>query len=84
METIVKRGRPRKIDGRENNNRLDEVYLFVVEYAKDHHNRTPTLREIGAALGISSTSLVKYYIDKLVKQKRIGHEDGVSRGIWIV
>jgi len=41
----------------------------------------PTVREIGDGVGISSTSHVSYYLDKLENQDFIARDPGVSRGL---
>ncbi len=43
--------------------------------------RPPTVREIGDGVGISSTSHVSYYLDKLENRNFIVRDPGVSRGL---
>lgn len=47
----------------------------------DRHGYPPTIREIGAAVGISSTSLVNYHLLKLEDAGLIERSDAVSRGL---
>ena len=44
----------------------------------------PTIREIGDQCGISSTSVVNYYLDQLQELGYIERDQGVSRGIRLV
>jgi repressor LexA len=47
----------------------------------DEHGYPPTIREIGLAVGINSTSVVNYNLNKLVKEGFIIRSKEVSRGI---
>jgi repressor LexA len=44
----------------------------------------PTIREIGEAVGISSTSVVKYNLEALKRKRFIERDDEISRGIRLV
>ncbi len=57
-----------------------KVLEFIHQYTQ-RHSRPPTVREIGQALDISSTSHVKYYLDQLAERGLIYREPGVSRGL---
>lgn len=46
--------------------------------------RPPTIREIGREVGISSTSVVNYHLNKLKDLGLLEREDQVSRGIKMV
>jgi hypothetical protein len=48
------------------NGRPIRVLRFVHEYTLQH-KQSPTIREVGAGCDISSTSVVNYYIDELMK-----------------
>lgn len=50
--------------------KLDQVYEFIKEYI-DTKGIPPTIREIGQAMGVKSTSTVSYYLKKLAEDKRI-------------
>lgn len=50
--------------------KLDQVYEFIKEYI-DNQGIPPTIREIGQAMGVKSTSTVSYYLKKLAEDKRI-------------
>lgn len=42
-----------------------EILSFIVAYKSSHDGNSPTLRQIGHALDISSTSVVSYHVKKL-------------------
>lgn len=46
--------------------------------------RPPTIREIGKKVGISSTSVVNYHLNKLKELGLLEREDQVSRGLKMV
>ncbi len=56
---------------------------FIREFIADHHF-PPTIREIGAKVGIPSTSVVKYNLDILQKRGLIDRDPDISRGIRLV
>lgn len=56
------------------------VLEFLVKYL-DEHGRPPSIREIGDAVKISSTSVVNYYLDQLKKMGYIERDGRVSRGL---
>jgi repressor LexA len=60
--------------------RQESILGYVREYMVDH-GRPPTIREIGAATDISSTSVVNYNLTKLEKMGLIGRDSDVSRGL---
>lgn len=53
---------------------------FIREFIRDN-SYPPSIRDIGRALGISSTSVVKYNLDILVREGHIERDRTVSRGI---
>jgi|SRR5579864_1543742 len=59
----------------------DEVYRFVVEYLQANGGRPPTIREIGKALSITSTSHVQYVLTGLERRGMITRQPNKSRGI---
>ncbi len=61
-------------------NRQRKIYAFLQEYM-EANGYPPTVREIGQAVGIKSTSLVSYYLKSLDKKGLIDREPSVSRGI---
>lgn len=64
-----------KLSDRQNN-----ILEYVWNYMQKH-DRPPTIREIGAAVGISSTSVVNYNLNKLRERGYIQRESEVSRGL---
>ena len=60
--------------------RQKNILTYVCEYMVNH-GRPPTIREIGAATDISSTSVVNYNLTKLEKKGLIGRDADVSRGL---
>ena len=60
--------------------RQESILGYIQKYM-ENHGRSPTLREIGAATAISSTSVVNYNLTKLEKLGLIGRESDVSRGL---
>lgn len=62
---------------------LSDRHKRVLEYLAKHqaeHGYPPSIREIGNATGISSTSVVNYYMEQLKDMGYISREDGISRG----
>lgn len=60
--------------------RQQHILDFIRQYLEEH-NYPPTIREIGKAVGISSTSVVKYNLERLQEKKLIERSDEVSRGL---
>ena len=50
--------------------RIDQAYEFIKGYINEK-GYPPTIREIGDAIGVSSTSTVAYYLRKLEEDNRI-------------
>jgi len=61
-----------------------KAILKFIESWSDEHGFPPTIREIGQAVNINSTSVVNYNLNKLVKEGFINRSRDVSRGIRIV
>ena len=60
--------------------RQKKILVYVDEYMAEH-GRPPTIREIGSATDISSTSVVNYNLTKLTEKGFIKREAEVSRGL---
>jgi len=60
--------------------RQKRIVAFIREYL-EAHNYPPTIREIGQAVGISSTSVVKYNLERLEEKGVIERSEEVSRGL---
>ena len=50
--------------------KIDQAYEFIKSYIESK-GYPPTIREIGDAIGIKSTSTVSYYLDKLEESNKI-------------
>lgn len=62
--------------------RVNLVWEFILKYWAAN-GLAPTYREIGEACEINSTSLVRYYLDRLQVAGKIERKPGVARGIII-
>jgi repressor LexA len=65
-------------------NKLSKTQQSILDYIASYiqeHTRPPTIREIGEAVGISSTSVVTYNLNKLEEKEWIIREREVSRGL---
>jgi repressor LexA len=60
--------------------RQSEILRYVWDYVKES-GRPPTIREIGAAANISSTSVVNYNLTKLMEKGFLDRDAEVSRGL---
>jgi repressor LexA len=61
--------------------------LTILEFIKRFHKTkgyAPTIREIGKGCGYGSTSLIKYYVDKLARAKKLRRDPEIARGIVII
>lgn len=64
--------------------RSENILRFVIDYKQAHDGISPTIREIQAETGITSSSLVKFYLDGLQKRGAIQYiGDNLSRGIMV-
>lgn len=63
--------------------RQRNILRFMDRYM-DAHGFPPTIREIGEATDIGSTSVVNYNLNKLVHAGYLAREDRVSRGLRLV
>ncbi len=65
------------------------MYKFILQWFKTFHI-APTLREIGDAVGINSTSVINYHLHEMAEEGLIDKEPsipgmkGISRGIKVV
>ncbi|OQX65660.1 MAG: repressor LexA [Anaerolinea sp. 4484_236] len=63
---------------------LGERHKKILAFLKEYQSREgypPTIREIGEQTGISSTSVVNYYLDQLEKKGLIERQRKISRGV---
>lgn len=63
--------------------RQQRILAFIEQYS-DENGYPPTIREIGKAVGISSTSVVKYNLERLKEKGCIDRSKEVSRGLRLV
>jgi repressor LexA len=59
------------------------ILEFIETYLAEH-DYPPTIREIGKAVGISSTSVVKYNLERLQDKGKIKRSGEVSRGLRLM
>jgi repressor LexA len=55
--------------------------LDFIEIYQRKHKHPPSIREIGENCGISSTSVVNYYLDQLEKSGHVERDRKISRGV---
>lgn len=60
--------------------RQKNILGFIYKYRQEH-DRPPTIREIGSAVDISSTSVVNYNLTRLEERGYLERDAEVSRGI---
>ncbi len=63
--------------------RQQRMFEFINKFSREK-GRPPTIREIGAQVGISSTSVVNYNLNILVREGYIAREKEISRGLRVV
>ena len=66
--------------------RSQKILEYVIAYKRAHDGNAPTVRDIGAACGISSTGVVNHHLKQLVRAGEMYRdEDGglcVTNGHW--
>jgi len=63
---------------------LGERHKKILDFLKEYQDREgypPTIREIGEDTGITSTSVVNYYLEQLEKMGKIERQRKISRGV---
>jgi len=63
--------------------RQERILDFIEKYT-DEHGYPPSIRDIGKAVGISSTSVTDYNLDVLMREGYLRRDDDVSRGLQLV
>ena len=63
--------------------RQNKIVSFIRHFSAER-GFPPTIREIGAAVGIASTSVVNYNLDVLEKKGLLTRQPDVSRGLTLV
>lgn len=62
---------------------LQKILDFIQDYTTEY-GYPPSIREIGKAIGVESTSHVTYYLNKLEKEGYIVRDRSTSRGLRLV
>jgi repressor LexA len=65
---------------------LGERHQKILDFIQDYqrkHKHPPSIREIGENCGISSTSVVNYYLDQLERNGHIERDRKISRGLRV-
>ncbi|MFP4321721.1 MAG: transcriptional repressor LexA [Anaerolineales bacterium] len=77
--------RTRKTTGERNNlsQRQQDILAFIEDFIAEN-GYPPTIREIGSAVNIGSTSVVNYNLNKLVREGFLERSQKVSRGLLLV
>lgn len=68
---------------RELSDRQQRILEFLREFVRAN-DRPPTVREIGEAVGIPSTSVVKYNLNRLAEEGLIEYNPRIARGIRLI
>lgn len=76
-------GRPRQPPSPNPNVRHLHILLFIYDYSQQQ-GRGPTIREIGKAVGIGSTSLVDYNLMKLEQWRYLERSRHSTRGVRLL
>ena len=66
------------------NDRERQVLAAIDEYRVAHGGRNPSVREIGTAVALSSTSSVANVLERLADKGYLRRPHGLSRGIEVV
>ena len=62
------------------NNKREEILAYIEKFAAEN-GYSPSIREIGAAVGLRSTASVTYHLTQLQAQGRLTYEPGKKRAI---
>lgn len=63
--------------------KIDEAYEFIKKYISEK-DYPPTIREIGDAINIKSTSTISYYLNRLEEENKIVKGNYKNRSIQLV
>jgi repressor LexA len=61
-----------------------EMIIEAINKLTAEHGYAPSLKEIGDAVGLKSTSTVKSHLDRLKKDGRIEFEENMNRTVRVV
>lgn len=65
---------------------MTERQTQILDYIREHidaQGYAPLVREIGTRIGVRSTSVVNFHLDKLARAGLIAREPGISRGLTL-
>jgi SOS-response transcriptional repressor LexA len=60
--------------------RREQILRFIAKYRQQHHFRSPSMREIGEAVGLSISN-IHSWLNHLEKERLILQEPGVVRSV---
>ncbi len=63
--------------------KYQEVYDYLIAFKAANQGNSPTIREIGDACKVSSTSVIRYYLDGLIKAGLITRDKKGHRNLFI-
>jgi len=61
----------------------EKIVAFIKAYIQEH-GYSPSFREIGEAVGVSSAGHISYWIDKLVEEGRLTKAHSTPRSVRVV
>jgi len=61
----------------------EKILAFVKQFIEDN-GYSPTVREIGQAVGVNSTSHISWWIDKLVIEGKMTKKPNIARSVRVV
>lgn len=64
--------------------RAAQMLRFIVDYKITHDGNSPNMREIGAAAGVESSSLISFYLGELERRGFIRRSRSYARQIELV
>lgn len=64
--------------------KYQQVFDFIVKFKKEHDGNSPSIREIGDAIDVSSTNVVRYYLNGLAQMGKIKYAGKKPRMIEVV
>lgn len=61
----------------------EKILAFVKAFIEDN-GYSPTVREIGQAVGVNSTSHISWWIDKLVTEGKMTKKPNIARSVRVM
>lgn len=65
------------------NANIRAIYNFIEAYVGEHHI-SPTFKEIGAGVGLKSTSSIAYYLREMQRRGLVEYGESCSRTLRII